>query len=358
MMSSDPFDVLGRPSVVGTGLLALDVVLNGGDEAPRLFAGGTCGNVLMILSWLGWDAFPVARLGPDDAGRRAVADLRRFGVQLDVARLTPRAATPIIIERLRTSSDGQSKHQFSLSCPVCGSWLPRFQPVTADAAKRAFSRLPSTSVFFFDRASRGALLLAKAYADKGALVMFEPSGNSDDSQLKEALSLAHICKYSAERFQSFRWPMKHAPWFEIQTLGEAGFRYRTSLAGSHDYEWRTDSAFPIGQIRDAAGAGDWFSAGLIHRLGQGALAGFQATSEGKLKTALHFARVLAAWNCQFEGARGGMYALAAADFRQQVLNLLSGQDLATHSHIRLRANRLSQFHCPIPACRERAHKLQ
>lgn len=358
MMTSDPFAVLGRPSVVGTGLLALDVVLNGQDDAPRLFAGGTCGNVLTILSWLGWDAFPVARLGPDDAGRRAAADLRHFGVQMNVARLTPRAATPIIIERLRTSSDGQSKHQFSLSCPVCGSWLPRYQPVTADAAKRALSRLPRTSVFFFDRASRGALLLAKAYADKGALVMFEPSGNSNPSQLKEALSLAHICKYSVERFQSFRWSMNQRPLVEIQTLGEAGVRYRTHLAGSHDNEWRTDSALPIGQIRDAAGAGDWFSAGLIHRLGQEALAGFQVTQEGKLKAALHFARALAAWNCQFEGARGGMYVVAAASFRQQVLNLLAGQALATHFPIHQRANRLSQFHCPIPTCRVRAHKSQ
>src|SRR6266511_2037671 len=127
MIQKDVFALEGSPSIVGTGLIALDVVLNDKNSVPRLFAGGTCGNVLTILAWLGWRAFPVARIGADDAGRRATADMRRWGVRLDVARLTPRAPTPIIIERLKTSSDGHPMHQFSLNCPVCGSWMPRYQ---------------------------------------------------------------------------------------------------------------------------------------------------------------------------------------------------------------------------------------
>ena len=46
-----------RPVVVGTGLVALDVVINSDvHRPPRLWAGGTCGNVLTILSYLGWHA--------------------------------------------------------------------------------------------------------------------------------------------------------------------------------------------------------------------------------------------------------------------------------------------------------------
>ena len=67
-------DLQGSPSVVGTGLVALDVLLNGDIEHPRLYAGGTCGNVLTILAWLGWSAFPAARVGADDAGRRVSTD--------------------------------------------------------------------------------------------------------------------------------------------------------------------------------------------------------------------------------------------------------------------------------------------
>src|SRR5689334_15732613 len=58
----------GRPEVFGTGLVALDVVITGSDHQRPLFrAGGTCGNVLTILSHLGWKACPVARLNGDPA---------------------------------------------------------------------------------------------------------------------------------------------------------------------------------------------------------------------------------------------------------------------------------------------------
>ena len=53
----------GRPAVTGMGLVALDMVITEpSDREPRFFAGGTCGNVLTILSYLGWAATPVARL--------------------------------------------------------------------------------------------------------------------------------------------------------------------------------------------------------------------------------------------------------------------------------------------------------
>ena len=52
-----------RPVAVGTGLLALDVIVNAETEGPpQCFAGGSCGNVLTILSYLDWNTFPVARL--------------------------------------------------------------------------------------------------------------------------------------------------------------------------------------------------------------------------------------------------------------------------------------------------------
>jgi len=52
-----------NPICIGAGLVALDVVINGNPKIPlKLFAGGSCGNVLTILSFLNWDAFPVARL--------------------------------------------------------------------------------------------------------------------------------------------------------------------------------------------------------------------------------------------------------------------------------------------------------
>ena len=62
-----------KPVVLGTGLVALDVVI--ADDAttdPILCAGGTCGNVLIALAFLGWDAYPIARLRSDSASKRVV----------------------------------------------------------------------------------------------------------------------------------------------------------------------------------------------------------------------------------------------------------------------------------------------
>ena len=60
MSRKSPFDLaVQTPVVVGTGLVALDIVINSDvHRPPQLWAGGTCGNVLTILSYLGWHAYP------------------------------------------------------------------------------------------------------------------------------------------------------------------------------------------------------------------------------------------------------------------------------------------------------------
>src|SRR5437879_1248419 len=57
-----------KPAVLGTGLIALDVVVGPQPgAAPRCWAGGTCGNVLTILAYFGWRSYPAATLGNDVA---------------------------------------------------------------------------------------------------------------------------------------------------------------------------------------------------------------------------------------------------------------------------------------------------
>jgi len=66
MSPIDPFTLpTPRPVVVGTGRLTLDVIVRQG-ATPRCQAGGTCGNVLANLAWLGWDAYPLTDLGADE----------------------------------------------------------------------------------------------------------------------------------------------------------------------------------------------------------------------------------------------------------------------------------------------------
>src|SRR6267154_220086 len=90
------------PSVVGTGLIALDVVLNAdrvsGGAQQQCFVGGTCGNVLTVLSYLGWNATPVGRLSPGPAVERVLADLRHWKVATDFLSVDDNGSTPTIIQ--------------------------------------------------------------------------------------------------------------------------------------------------------------------------------------------------------------------------------------------------------------------
>jgi fructokinase len=83
-------------------------------------------------------------------------------------------------------------------------------------------------------------------------------------------------------------------------------------------------AFEVDDARDTAGAGDWCTAGLIHRLGQAGAAGLLEVEADELRDALRFGQAMAAWNCRFEGARGGMYQTDTASFREDVLRILDG----------------------------------
>src|SRR5438132_1542214 len=88
-----------RPQVLGTGLIALDLVVSRHQEGrTQHYAGGTCGNVLSILSFLGWDTYPISRLNGDFTSRWVCEDLERWGVHTDYVSLEPTGPVPVIIE--------------------------------------------------------------------------------------------------------------------------------------------------------------------------------------------------------------------------------------------------------------------
>ena len=349
------FDLSSRdPVIVGMGLIALDAVISERDEqSMRLWAGGTCGNVLAILSYLGWTAYPVARLNGDTASKYVSEDLDRWGVRRDFASLQPGSRTPVVVQRIRRNADGKVFHKFSRRCPVCGSWLPGYTPVPASHVEGIFEQVGSLKVFFFDRASSGALALAKASADKGAIVFFEPSSMGNPRLFREAVTVSHVLKYSEERMAQSNDVLSTAgPLLRIETLGSEGLRYQASLPGRGTTEWKHLDAYAMPQVRDASGAGDWLTAGIIHRLGQMALEGFQSSTPAQLEEGLRFGQALAAWNCGFEGARGGMYAPDYArnkkTFHAAIDSIISGHSLVVPAlnHLAIESKQVFQSICP------------
>ena len=82
MSNRNPFcSVNPTPICMGTGLIALDVVINGIDkEKAWLCAGGSCGNVLTVLAYLAGSSYPVANFKEDYASDTIKRDMTRWGV--------------------------------------------------------------------------------------------------------------------------------------------------------------------------------------------------------------------------------------------------------------------------------------
>ena len=315
-----------RPRVFGTGLIALDLVLGPDPQSPvRSWAGGTCGNVLSILAYLGWDAFPIARLNGDPASNRVRADMSQWGVHLEFASCGPTTHTPIIIQKLRRDRDGKPKHRFSWSCLKCGQGLPAYKPVTIAAAEAIAPSMDRVSVFFLDRLSTAGLSLAKKAANQGAVVVFEPSGKGSEKLMSQAIGLAHIVKYADQRLADLGGVMDASASIlvEVQTLGEHGLKYRHRFGRSRS-NWIHVNAVPAPWLADSCGSGDWCTAGLLAKAAAGGLASLREGGAAQIYDALRYGQALATWNCSFEGARGGMYAVARDAFDEQIKALLNG----------------------------------
>lgn len=304
-----------KPTIVGTGLLALDYVINANQHGPaRVWAGGTCGNVLSILSHFGWESFPVSRLSEDDRSNYIRSDLQYWGVRLDFAQLGPPSETPVFIQKNKRTKCGHVTHSFSRNCPSCEAWFPSYEPVDALAAESIVGSIPTADIFFMDRVSKAALILAKQCANNGALVVYEPSVRSDPELEYEALQLAHIVKYSNERFENYIDEFNTNVLLEIRTEGKSGLRFRSNLKNIALNDWKHVSSIQVDDFVDAAGAGDWCTAGLISKVGVGGFERFASITQAELVEALSFGQQLSAWNCGFEGARGGMYRVGSRPY--------------------------------------------
>ena len=316
-----------RPVCWGTGLLALDLVIGSDkDTSPRMWAGGSFGNVNVILKYLGWRVAPIAKIGIDPAGNRIVSDLSSWKVPTSgIARLGG-VRTPIIIERISIGRPRANGHRFEWRCPQCGSWFPRFRPLSEEEVTSSIRKLPKNpTVVYLDRASKGSVLLAQKAKELGALVAFEPSKVGTVRLFNECLRLADILKYSHERMGHFPESSDlHRIPLIVETLGSGGLRYRVASTDFRTPRWSHLPAYPVQDFRDAAGAGDWCTAGLLQIAAARGRQRFLELSDDGIEGALGFGQALASVNCAFIGARGAMYSLPRARLESSTVSVWNG----------------------------------
>ncbi len=298
------------PGIAGTGLIALDIIINDNTKFELKFnAGGSCGNVLTILSYLGWKSYPITHLGSDEATNIIIRDMINWGVDISSIIQSEAGNTPVIIEIIRNNRNNPS-HRFLWTCPNCGAKLPRFKALSKRDLARLMNNLPESSVFYFDRATYSSMKIAEAYKEKGSLIFFEPNRIRNQELFSKCIELADIIKFSHDTIGRHKdlFLKTNAPLL-IETLGKDGIRFSYHDENRERREWKNMTAFCINKLKDAAGAGDWCSAGIIHLLGRYGARNLSGLDDQDMENAISFGQALAAINCQFEGARGAMYEL-------------------------------------------------
>lgn len=322
-----------KPTCLGTGLVALDVILNGNPATPaKLCVGGSCGNVISILSYLGWDSKPIARLSKNTATKNILKDFSNFNVKTDLVSKADDGSTPIIIHRILKDKNGNPKHRFEFRVPGTNDWLPGYKPVLSSAVETITKKQSKSQVFYFDRVSRSSIDLAKFYKEKGALIIFEPTSYKEDKQFSECLAVADIVKFSSDRITNYSqlFPSPIAP-LEIETLGNDGLQYR--LKSGTKKGWQKIAPFKLTNIIDAAGAGDWCTAGIINELGQNGVKSFYSANKDGIEKALNIGQAMGAINCTFDGARGIMYNMDYKALNELISKLVTKKDISKISTV-------------------------
>lgn len=326
--------------IVGTGLIALDVLLR--DESTAVYSalGGSTGNVLAILAHLKWNGFPVAQIGADNAGGCIREEFKSLGSDTRFLINNDIVGTPVIYQ---WPGEEEKTHRFSFACPFCGS-KKRFSDYVCnhELVNAVTETVTSPQVFYFDRITPSALELAKVYRDRGAIIMFEPSEiRGDDEGMHNALTLAHILKYADDRISDLaKFDLSNVS-VEIQTLGAKGLYFR---APSLTTDWVELPAIKVPYISDTAGAGDWCSAGLLYYLFSNDKAiPSSIFSHNNLCEALRFGQALSALNCMYEGARGIMRHRSAI-YITRAAKALNKANLFDFSALEIKSKQTSMQH--------------
>lgn len=307
-----------KPRAVGTGLVALDVLIENPKQTPKTYAGGSCGNVMAILAWSGWTATPWSRLGNDANAKHVRKDLEHFGVNVNHLEQAAGGGTPVIVQENRRTATGQLTHKFHWKCPSCGNPYPRFRATLLNAVAGVAKSTGHPAVYFFDRATPAAIKLAETYRATGTTVIFEPNSIRDEKLFQRAVQQAHVLKYSAERLDAFQDLLEavQVP-LQIETLGADGLQFRLRRSA-----WAKLPSFKAPVFIDAAGSGDWCTAALIDQAFRKKVDWKTAKAE-VIRHGLERGQAFAALNCGYPGARGMMYHINAETAQRQVAELVA-----------------------------------
>lgn len=265
-------------TIIGSGTYNLDIiVVRGYPEWPQMRpftdnvvleeVGGTCGNVMSILAWMGWGARPLACLDDSPEGRKITEDLGRYGCDCRYVQNAPGGGTTLLRCTHKKTAEGKHIMSVRAGSPGGGRFHNRRFLRARDEAPAFLESLEEVpAVFFFDDSAAGNRTLAKGLRERGSLVYFEPSRLASNTDFA-AVAASDVIKFSDENIPDVTFTDAYPDKVFIQTMGARGVRIKYK-----GKPWELLAARPAACVVDTEGAGDWFTSAFLDYLaGRGSL---------------------------------------------------------------------------------------
>ena len=313
-------------TIIGSGIYFLDIISvrdypegpskRGGFIEKEVLreVGGTCGNVMTMLSWMGWKAYPEVSLDDSEEGMKIREDLERYGCDPRFVSNTPSGGTSIIWCTHGLTPSGEKRMYCRVGSPGGSRFPKRHFLRRKDEVPKFLSELDFVpGVYFFDSPAAGHRLIAKELGSKGALVYFEPSA-LEGTPGRESVEVSDIVKFSSQNIPDVSFTDAYPGKLFIQTMGSEGLRFR--YGGG---EWITLHPVHCGKVVDTEGAGDWTSSAFLSALAsaveskEALFSMDRAEAEGIVRRALENAQKTASRSVGFLSSKGMIHALEGKD---------------------------------------------
>lgn len=319
--------------ILGAGLVCLDIIKAG--NTIKYYNGGSCGNVVTAMSFLGCSSDVISRQYSDVAGQILQSNFNRFGVN-NIIVGKGQVQTPRIIEQLNLSDGNYFGHKFLFQCPNCQEELPKLKSLSNADARLVLRNTLNYNSLYTDRISPGIKLLRDYMNGQNAWTVYEPNSCRNIKALFSNATESAFVKFSSEKisFQvadGLRESCENSKTVLIvQTLGEHGLRFSFRKKNNKFSAWTSLPAQPISHLIDTSGAGDWCTAGTLFNLITNYPCKPSFLTKNIVISALQYGQALSAISCSFIGGQGLMYAKNKNDFTRKLFDNLSIKTNKSH----------------------------
>jgi fructokinase len=319
--------------IVVAGEALIDLLVGDDPRHPTAHPGGSPANTAIALARLGTPVGFAGRFGDDVFGDLLLANLMADGVDVGLA---VEAMEPASLALVTRATDGAVCYSFHVAGTADWFWsegeLPERLPGSVRAVHTgslAVALMPGAAALtsWFGRQREWCTTSLDVNIRAGLV------GDREEflPRLENLIATSDIVKASAEDLAwaapgedpiavAVRWQRELGPTLIIVTVGGGG------AVAVHDGRVLRRPAFPVA-VTDTVGAGDTFSAGLLHRLDEHDLLDrdrLRRIGADELAAALDYASAAAALACTRAGADPPRSSEVEAFIRQ------SGRRLAAH----------------------------